>query len=67
MSSTYIAVSVSFLTLALPILGIEVIDQKSIVKTISDLVGVGALLYAFYGRYRAGGITAFGLRKKEVE
>ena len=64
MSTTYISVLVSFLTLGLPILGLEVANEGTLTKSITELVGVAALLYAFYGRYKAGGINAFGLRKK---
>ena len=63
MSSTYISVLVSLLTLGLPVFGIQVSDDGTLTETITQLVGIGALLYAFYGRYKAGGINAFGLRK----
>ena len=64
MSTTYIAILVSLLTLAFPAVGVVVVDQDTLTKAVMDLVGVGALIYALYGRYKAGGISAFGLRKK---
>lgn len=64
-SSTYIAVLVSFLTIGLPVLGFEVADEGTLTQTATGIIGVLALLYAFYGRYKAGGINAFGIRKKE--
>jgi hypothetical protein len=63
-SSTYVAAFVSFLVFALPALGFEVIDEGTLTSAITQLVGVGSILYTFYGRYRAGGIDAFGMRKK---
>lgn len=64
MSTTFVAAAVAFLTLALPVFGFEVINQQTFAGDISQLVGVASILYTFYGRYRAGGINAFGLRKK---
>ena len=64
MSTTYIAILVSLLTLALPAFGLVVVDPDTLTKSIMDVVGCFALIYALYGRYKAGGITAFGLRKK---
>lgn len=63
MSTTYIATIVAFLSFGLPFLGIQVVDEGSLTEFITQLVGVGAILYSFYGRYRAGGIDALGLRK----
>jgi len=63
MSSTYLAGIVSFLVFALPVLGFDVIDEGTLAETVTQLVGVGAVLYSFYGRFRAGGISAFGFRK----
>lgn len=59
MSHTYLALIVSVLSFGLPALGIEVVEEKTLTKTLTDLVGVGALLYAFYGRYKAGGDNCF--------
>lgn len=63
MSTTYIATIVSFLTLALPTLGIEVVERETLIGAITTLVGVISTIYIFIGRYRAGGINVFGLRK----
>lgn len=64
MSSTYISAIISFLVFALPSIGIQVVDEGTLASTITQIVGVVAILYTFVGRYRAGGISAFGLRKK---
>lgn len=64
MSTTYIAAIISFLSFGLPFLGIDIVNKESFASTIQELIGIGATLWIFYGRYRAGGITAFGLRKK---
>jgi len=65
MSTTYVSNFVVLLTLGLPVLGFEVVDKESLTATISAIVGVIALAYTFYGRWSAGGINAFGLRKSE--
>jgi hypothetical protein len=62
-STTYIAGIVSFLVFVLPVLGFDVIDQGTLTATVTQVAGVAAVLYSFYGRYRAGGISAFGFRK----
>lgn len=62
-STTYIAAGVSFLVFALPAVGIQVTDEGSLTEFVTQVVGVASILYTFYGRYRAGGIDAFGLRK----
>lgn len=63
MSTTYVAVFISLLTLGLPAIGVEVADEETLRGVITDLMGVASLLFIFYGRFRAGGITAIGLRK----
>lgn len=63
MSTTYIATFVSLLTLGLPAVGYELADPESLTGLLNTLIGIGALLYTLYGRYRAGGINAFGIRK----
>lgn len=63
-STTYIATAVSVLVFVLPVLGIQIIDEGSLAKSITEIVGVIAVAYTFYGRYKAGGIDAFGLRLK---
>jgi hypothetical protein len=65
MSSTYIANIVALLALGLPVLGFEVVEEETLTQLIVGVVGFVALVYNFYGRYKAGGITAFGVRKAE--
>ena len=61
MSTTYIANIVTILTIVLPVFGIHIVDPTSTANVIMQLVGVASTLYVFYGRYKAGGINAFGL------
>jgi hypothetical protein len=62
MSTTYIANIVSILTLALPVFGVHVADPGSLTETLTEVAGVAAAIYVFYGRYKAGGISIFGIR-----
>ena len=62
-STTYVATIVSVLVFVLPLLGIEVIDEGTLAKTVSNIIGVISTLYIFYGRFKAGGISIFGLKK----
>jgi len=67
MSTTYISNFVAVIALGLPIIGFEVFDEQALTGAIAGFVGVAALVYNFYGRYRAGGISAFGFRKQSTE
>lgn len=62
MSTTYIAQFVQFAAIALTFLGINV-GSDALMTTITTIVTIVSGLYVFYGRYKAGGITAFGTRK----
>lgn len=62
MSTTYVSNIVAILAFVSPMVGIHVIDQNVLGASIQALVGVLALAYTFYGRYKAGGINAFGIR-----
>ena len=64
MSTTYIATIVAFLSLGLPAFGITIADEGSLTDNVTKIVGVVSTLWILYGRYRAGGINAFGLRTK---
>ena len=64
MSTTYLSTFISFVAFGLPFFGIEVTNEETLGNTIQQIVGVCAILYTFYGRWRVGGISAFGLRKK---
>ncbi len=64
-STTFIANIVTTLVFVLPVFGIEIVDQSSLTDTITKLIAVGTTLYVFYGRYKAGGISAFGFRLKK--
>ena len=63
MSTTYIANIVTILTLVLPHFGLHVFDQGALVNTVTSIAGIAASLYVFYGRYKAGGVSIFGIRK----
>lgn len=63
MSTTYIALLVNALVFVAPHFGFEVFNPESLMGFAAGLVGLAATAYAFYGRYRAGGINALGLRK----
>lgn len=63
MSSTYIANIIGILTLVLPAVGIHIANPDTLAGDILTIVGIASTLYIFIGRYRAGGIGAFGFRK----
>ena len=63
MSTTYIAALVNVLVFVLPAIGVHVVDTNALTQGIVTVAGVVATAWIFYGRFRAGGITAIGLRK----
>ena len=63
MSTTYVSAIVAFLMLVLPLFGWQIADEGTMTNLITQIVGGLAVLYTFIGRYKAGGITAFGLKK----
>lgn len=63
MSETYIALLVNFIVFVAPHFGLSVVDPSSLAGSVAAVVGLVATGWAFYGRYKAGGITIFGLRK----
>ena len=63
-STTYIASIVALATLVLPMFGITVVDEGTLTKSLTEMAGAIAVIYTFYGRYKAGGISALGLRVK---
>ncbi len=62
-STTFIANIVSVLVFVLPVLGIHIVNQSAFTTAVASIIGVISTFYVFYGRYKAGGITAFGIRK----
>lgn len=64
LSTTYIGAVVAVIGLVLPIFGFGIGDSGTLTQTLTELAGVAGVLYTFYGRYRAGGISAFGLKKE---
>jgi len=64
-STTYIAGAVSVIAFVLPMLGLEVADKGTLTNTITGIAGAISAIYIFYGRYKAGGISAFGIKKKD--
>lgn len=66
MSRTYIANFVTLLTLVIPLFGWHITNPDNLTNAILAVVGVISTLYVFYGRYKAGGISAFGFKKDET-
>jgi len=64
-STTFIANIVALLVFVLPVLGLEIVDENTLMGAVTATVGVVSVLYVFYGRYKAGGINAFGIRLKK--
>lgn len=62
-STTFAANIVSILVFVLPVFGVHVVNQGTLAATVASIIGVISTLYIFYGRYRAGGINSFGIRK----
>lgn len=63
MSTTYIANIVAILVFVLPHFGITIADPNTLTGIFTSVAGAIAAIWVFYGRYRAGGISIFGLRK----
>jgi hypothetical protein len=63
-STTYVAGIVSVVAFVLPLLGFDVSDTALLNKTVVEIVGAVSAIYIFIGRYKAGGISAFGFKKK---
>lgn len=63
MSTTYIAGIISIITLVLPIFGLEIADKETFAGLVTSIVGACSTAYIFIGRYKAGGINTFGIKK----
>ena len=63
-STTYVAGIVSVVAFVLPLLGFDVSDTALLNKTVVEIVGAVSAIYIFIARYKAGGISAFGFKKK---
>lgn len=66
-STTYIANIISTLVFVFPLFGLEVVDPGSLADGIAKIAAIITTLYVFIGRYRAGGINAFGFRVKKQD
>lgn len=62
MSQTYIGIIVGLLSSVLPKFGVQV-GSEELTQTISLIGTIVGTVWALWGRYRAGGITALGFRK----
>ena len=62
-STTYLATGIAVVAFVLPLVGYDISDTGLLKNSIQELIGALAVLYTFYGRYRVGGLTAFGIRK----
>jgi len=65
MSKTYIAGIVSIIAFVLPLFGLDIANEGTVNNLVTNIAGAIGAIYVFIGRYKAGGITAFGLRKTE--
>lgn len=63
-STTYIAGIIAVISFVLPLVGYDVADAGLLKSSTQELIGALAVLYTFYGRWKAGGINKFGIRKK---
>lgn len=63
-STTYIAGIISMLVFVLPMFGFEIVEKDTLTALVTNIFGAVGATYVLYGRYKAGGINAFGLRKK---
>ena len=64
-STTYIAGIVSVIIFVLPMIGLDIADEGTLTNTVTGIVGFLSAIWVFVGRYRAGGISAFGIKKKD--
>ncbi|HXK31141.1 MAG TPA: hypothetical protein VJZ94_00065 [Candidatus Paceibacterota bacterium] len=62
MSTTYIAALVGLVSTVASLFGWTV-GTEELTRSITDIIAIGSLIYVFYGRFKAGGISAFGFRK----
>lgn len=62
MSQTYLGIIVMILSVFLPKLGIT-IGSDELTTTVTVITTIIGALWAFYGRYRLGGVNFAGLRK----
>jgi hypothetical protein len=61
MSQTYLGIIVMLVSVFLPKVGLN-IGNDELTATITTLATIAGGLWAFYGRYRLGGVNAAGLR-----
>ena len=61
-SQTYIGILVSLLGSLLPRIGVE-IGSEDLTITVSVLVTIAGSIWAFWGRFRKGDISALGVKK----
>lgn len=62
MSQTYIGLIVTLLAVFLPKFGVQ-IGSDELTNVVSSIVTIIGGLWAFWGRYRVGDITPFGMKK----
>jgi len=64
-SKTYIAGIVSVIAFVLPLFGLDIADEGTVTNLVTNIAGAIGAIYVFVGRYKAGGISAFGIKKKD--
>ena len=62
MSKTYIATTVAIALPLMHAMGLD-LNATTLTTTITTIMQIVAWAGVFYGRFKAGGINAFGLRK----
>ena len=59
--------SLTFASLIVAVLGwlgvSHIATQSEVATVIGNLLQIGGMLVAFYGRYRAGGVTKLGVKE----
>lgn len=63
MSTTYLANLFPLVAFVLPFFGVQIVDPDTFEAFLLGLAGALGTLYVFWGRFKAGGLTAIGLRK----
>lgn len=64
-SQTYVGIIVMLLSVLLPKIGVN-LGSDELTAFISTLLVIGGGLYAFIGRYRAGGINRLGFKQPQA-
>lgn len=61
-SVTYVGAIVATVVMVAQFFGVQLADE-TVTKAVEGVLAVLSIVSIFYGRYRAGGVTALGFRK----